>query len=184
VRTKFPEWAVTGEGGRPRRFLTSIYLDPPTEEKANMRLLKRWQEVQANEVRYKGYYLDDAEYLVVGFGSTGRVALSAVRAARAEGIKVGLLRPITVNPFPTAILNELTQQVKGLLVVEMNMGQMLEDVRSVVMDRKPLEFFARVGGVSPLPDEILREIQRLVKEPYNPKGHPRDRWLARARQGN
>lgn len=182
LRTSFPDWAVSGEGGRERRVLSSIHLDPPAEEQANLRILRRWQEVQANEVRYKGYYLDDAQYLVVGFGSTGRVALSAVRAARAEGIKVGLLRPITVNPFPSAILEELTQQVQGLLVVEMNMGQMLEDVRAVVKDRKPVEFFARIGGVMPLPDEILGEIYRLVKEPHTLQGHPRDRWLARMTQ--
>ncbi len=85
---------------RQRHVLTSIYLEPNDEEKTNIRLLKRWQEVQENEIRYKEYFLEDAEMVVVGFGTAGRVALSAVRAAREQGIKVGLFRPVTVAPYP------------------------------------------------------------------------------------
>jgi len=179
LKTAVPEWAVSGALGRERRILTSIYLDPPAEEVTNLRLMRRWQVIQANEVRYKGYYLDDAQFLVVGFGSCGRVSLSAVRAARAEGIKVGLLRPITVNPFPEAILDELTKQVEGILVVEMNAGQMLEDVRLAVAGRKPVEFYGRMGGMMPFPDEVHDEIRRLAKGPLPTSGHPRDRWLRR-----
>ena len=91
-------------------------------------MVRRWQEVQANEVRFKEYYLEDAEFVVIGFGSAGRVALSAVRALRAEGIKVGLLRPITLAPFPAKAIGDLACRVKGMLVVEMNAGQMLDDV--------------------------------------------------------
>jgi len=148
----------------------------------NLRLMTRWQEIEKNEVRYKGYFLEDAEYVVVGFGTAGRVSLSAVRAAREKGIKVGLLRPITVAPFPNDVLDELTEQAKAFLVVEMNAGQMLEDVRLVVRGRKPVEFFGRMGGVVPFPDEVLTEIERLVKEPLTTEGHPRDRWLARLRE--
>jgi len=116
---------------------------------------------------------------LVGFGTAGRISLSAVRAAREQGIKVGLLRPITVAPFPNDILNELTDRVKAFLVVEMNAGQMLEDVRLVVRGRKPVEFFGRMGGVMPYPDEVLTEIKRLVEGPLTTEGHPRDRWLSR-----
>ena len=179
LRTEIPDWAVRGAKNGEKRLLTSINLDPPAQEVMNLRLMKRWQEVEANEVRYKGYYLDDAEYVVVGFGSAGRIALSAVREAREQGIKIGLLRPITVAPFPVEVLDELTQKTKAFLVVEMNSGQMLEDVRLVVRGRKPVEFFGRMGGVVPFPDEILTEIHRLVETPQTTEGSPRDRWLAR-----
>ncbi len=142
-----------------------------------MKILKKWQQIEANEVRYKGYYLEDARYAVVSFGSAGRVALTAVRAARAEGIPVGLLRPITVSPFPAETLFELSQRVESLLVVEMNSGQMLDDVLRIVGARIPVEFFGRLGGVMPFPDEILDEIQRLAAGKLAIDRRPRDRWL-------
>lgn len=179
LKTTFPDWAVSGAEGRERRYLSSIYLDPPAEEVTNLRLLRRWQEIQAKEVRYKEYYLDDADFAVIGFGSVGRIALTAVRAARAEGIKVGLLRPVTVSPFPAREVAELAGRVKGILVSEMNSGQMLEDVNLAVMGKCPVEFFARLGGVVPFPDEILAEIHRMAKSDLKLDGHPRDRWLAR-----
>jgi len=184
LKTVFPDWAVTGEPGRDRRLLSSINLNPPEQEKTNIRLGLRWQQVQANEVRYKEYFLDDAKFVVVGFGSAGRVALSAVRAARAEGIPVGLLRPITIKPFPEAVLDELSKRVDGMLVVEMNAGQMLEDVRLATRSRVPVEFYGRMGGIMPLPDEVLTEIKALVKGPRTLQGHPRDRWLARLARNN
>lgn len=180
VKTTRPDWAVSGALNRERRFLTSIYLDPVEEEKLNLRLMRRWQEVCAREIRYKEYFLEDAEFAVVAFGSIGRVALSAVRMARAQGIKAGLLRPITVSPFPENAVRELAGRVQGLLVVEANTGQMLQDVRLAVMERAPLEFYGRPGGVIPFPDEILAEIQRLAAGPHPLSGDPRDRWLSRA----
>ncbi len=179
VREARPDWAVYGARGRERRFLTSIYLDPPQEEATNIRLLKRWQEVQANEVRVKEYFMEDARYVVVGFGSAGRVALSAVRAARSEGIPVGLLRPVTLAPFPSARLLQLCERTEGFLVVEMNTGQMLEDVRLAVAGRRPVEFYGRMGGVIPFPDEILAEIRRMAQGEMSLEGHPRERWLQR-----
>jgi len=179
LKTSYPNWAVSGAAGRKNRVLTSIYLDPVEEEKVNVRIMKRWKEVQANEIRYLEYYMDDAEYVVTGFGTAGRVALSAVRMAREAGIKVGLIRPVILSPFPYQIYKELSRKVKGMLVVEMNAGQMLEDVRSAVEGRIPVEFFGRMGGIIPLPDEVLTEIERLVNGPLTMEGHPRDRWLAR-----
>jgi 2-oxoglutarate ferredoxin oxidoreductase subunit alpha len=183
LRKMTPEWAVDGARDRASRILTSIFIDPPIEEVYNHKLIEKWYQVEANEVRYKEYYLDDAEFVVVGFGSSGRIALSAVRAARAEGIKVGLFRPVTVSPFPAAQLHELAKHVQGMLVVEMNTGQMLEDIRKVTQDACPIEFYARMGGIVPFPDEILREIRRMVKEPKNSGGDPRLRWLQRHRDG-
>jgi 2-oxoglutarate ferredoxin oxidoreductase subunit alpha len=179
LKTVFPEWAVSGNAGRERNILSSIYLNPPDEEKANLRMLRRWQEVKVNEVRYKEYFLDDARFLVVGFGSAGRVALSAVRAARAEGIPVGLLRPITVSPFPEAVIDELSQHVEGMLVVEMNSGQMLDDVLRAARYRVPVEFYGRLGGVVPFPDEILDEIRRIAQGNLKLDANPRDLWLQR-----
>ncbi len=174
------DWATNGGmGKRDRRILTSIYIEPDDEEVTNLRLLNRWRTIQANEIRYKEYFLDDAETVVVGFGTAGRIALSAVRAARAEGIKVGLLRPITVNPFPHKVIDELSGRVGSLLVTEMNSGQMLEDVRLSVQGRVPVEFYGRLGGVVPFPDEILGEIRRMAKGDIRTDVHPRDAWLER-----
>jgi 2-oxoglutarate/2-oxoacid ferredoxin oxidoreductase subunit alpha len=182
LRNSFPEWAACGALNRPRNFLSSIYLNPIEEEQTNLRLMRRWQEIEACEVRYKSYYMEDARFAVIGFGSSGRIALSAVRAARAEGIPVGLLRPITLNPFPTQVVAEISQQVESLLVVEMNAGQMLEDVRLAVAGRTPVEFFGRLGGVVPFPDEVLDEIRSLAAGNFSLLGHPRDRWLERMAQ--
>jgi 2-oxoglutarate/2-oxoacid ferredoxin oxidoreductase subunit alpha len=130
-------------------------------------------------VRVKEYFLEDAEIAVVGFGTAGRVAYSAVRAARAKGIPVGLLRPITISPFPSARIARLASQVRALLVVEMNTGQMLEDVQLAVSGRVPVEFYGRLGGVVPFTDEILAEIQRLAFQPMTLNGDPRRSWLKR-----
>ncbi len=180
VQRKDFEWATNGRmGKRDRRILSSIYLNPLDEEQTNLRLLRRWKEVQKNEVRYKEYFLDDAEIVIVGFGTAGRVALSAVREARAQGIKVGLLRPITVSPFPYEALDQLTGRVRAFLVTEMNMGQMLDDVQLAVRGRVPVEFYGRPGGVVPFHDEILSEIQRINTAPIAAHTDPRDAWLTR-----
>jgi len=174
------DWATDGKmGKRERRILSSIYLDPIEEEKMNLRVLNRWRTIQSNEVRYKEYFIDDAEFVIIGFGTAGRVALSAVREARAEGIKVGLLRPITVSPFPIEVIEQLAGRVDAFLVTEMNSGQMLEDVRLAVKGRVPVEFYGRMGGVVPFPDEILNEIHRMAKSKLSLDANPRDAWLER-----
>ncbi len=174
-----PDWAVRGAIGRERRTLSSIYLKPEEEEITNYRLLERWYQIQANEVRYKEYYLDDAEIVVVGFGSAGRVAYSAVRAARAEGIPVGLLRPVTLSPFPFDQIAELAGHASAILVVEMNAGQMLEDVRLAAGKRLPVSFYGRMGGMVPFPDEILTEIRHVAHDPGSPDMDPRQGWMQR-----
>jgi len=179
LKKDVPEWAVSGAAGRERRVLSSIYLDPPLMEATNLRILHRWEQIEANEIRYKTYLLEDAEYVVVAFGSVGRVALTSVRAARAEGIKVGLMRPITLAPYPRQALAELAERVKGILVVEMNSGQMLDDVLLAVGEKTPVEFYGRLGGVMPLPDEVLAEVRRMAGGAISTQGHPRERWLKR-----
>jgi 2-oxoglutarate ferredoxin oxidoreductase subunit alpha len=181
VQRKDWEWATNGRmGKRDRRVLTSIYLDPMQEEATNLRLLERWRRIQQDEVRYREYFLEDAEYVIVGFGTAGRVALSAVREARQAGLKVGLLRPITVSPFPSSALEELIPRIAGLLVVEMNTGQMLEDVRLTVQGRVPVEFYGRLGGVVPFPAEILSELKRVMGAHQTAaQADPRDAWFDR-----
>jgi 2-oxoglutarate ferredoxin oxidoreductase subunit alpha len=178
LRKDWP-WATNGAQGRPRRILSSIYIDPPAEEVANLRMLKTWLEIQKNEVRYKEYFIEDADFVVVGFGTAGRIALSAVRTARQQGIKVGLLRPITVSPFPFAVLDELASRAQGFLVTEMNMGQMLQDVQLAVKGRAPVEFYGRTGGMVPFPGEILKEIQRMATTKLSLTADPRQAWLER-----
>ncbi|HAE84929.1 MAG TPA: 3-methyl-2-oxobutanoate dehydrogenase subunit beta [Anaerolineaceae bacterium] len=181
IKTEIPDWAVRGIPGRGKHVLTSINIDPPAQERTNIRLMTRWQEIEANEVRYKGYYLEDAEYLVVGYGTAGRISLSAVRAAREKGLKVGLLRPISLAPFPYEVVSDLAEQAKAFLVVEMNNGQMLEDVRLAVANRKPIAFYGRMGGTVPFADDVLQEIEDLASGQLGLEENPRDRWLAKMR---
>lgn len=179
TRTVYPDWAVRGALGRERRILSSIYIDPKDEEVMNYRLMRRWSEIVASEVRYKEYHLDDAEIAVVGFGTAGRVALSAVKALRSEGVNVGLFRPISLSPFPYDQIEALAEKVSAILVVEMNAGQMLDDVLRAVKGRIPVEFYGRMGGIMPFPDEVESEIQRMVSGTLVMDGDPRNRWLER-----
>jgi 2-oxoglutarate/2-oxoacid ferredoxin oxidoreductase subunit alpha len=179
IPKEVPDWAVSGAKGRDPNILTSIYIDPEEEEVTNLRLLKRWKEIEKNEVIYDEYEIEDAEFLVIGFGTAGRVASSAVRQAREEGIKAGLLRPITLAPFPQDRLIELAKQVKRILVVEMNSGMMLDDVMKIVQGKVPIEFYGRMGGMTPLPDEILDEIRRVAANPAPGAKDPRDEWIIR-----
>ncbi|MBC8447923.1 MAG: 3-methyl-2-oxobutanoate dehydrogenase subunit VorB [Chloroflexi bacterium] len=159
-----PAWALTGARGRPHNIITSLYLGAENLEEVNLRLQAKLKEIAANEVRWKEYSTADADLLLVAFGTVGRICQTAVREARKQGLKVGLLRPITLWPFPSARLAELAEQVRGMLVVEMNAGQMVEDVRLAVEGRCPVRFYGRMGGVIPLPDEILPELDKLDKE--------------------
>ncbi len=175
-----PKWAVSGAKDRDPNILTSIYIDPPDEEVTNIRLLKRWLEVEKNEIRYKEYEMDDAEVAVISFGVAGRVAQSAVKTAREEGIKVGLFRPITLAPFPRQAIEDLSKRVKRILVVEMNSGMMLQDVKQAVAGRVPIEFYGRMGGVTPFPEEILDEIRRVNEsDEVISDGLERVQWLER-----
>ncbi|HEY71575.1 MAG TPA: 3-methyl-2-oxobutanoate dehydrogenase subunit VorB [Anaerolineae bacterium] len=156
-----PSWALTGAKGRDPNIISSIYIDPVEEEKLNLKLMKIKEEIIANEVRYRDLMLEDAEIAVVAFGTAGRIAQSAIKTAREEGIKVGLLRPISLFPFPYERVKQVADQVKAILVVEMNGGQMVEDVRLGAEGRAPVTFYGRMGGVVPMPDEVLEEIQKL-----------------------
>lgn len=158
-----PSWALTGALGRAPNVISSIYIDPVLEEKFNHVLMEKQKRIEASEVRFREQGLEDAEVAVVAFGTAGRVSQSAVKAAREEGIKVGLLRPISLFPYPYERVERLADEVRSILVVEMNGGQMVEDVRLAVKGRVPVSFYGRMGGMMPLPDEVLEEIRKIHK---------------------
>ncbi len=164
-----PAWALSGAKDRPRNIITSIYLVPEEGEAFNRKLQEKFERIKKNEIRYSEYQTEDAQYLVVGFGTAGRIAQTAVKQARAQGIPVGLFRPVSLFPFPEQRLHELARQVRAMLVVEMNAGQMLQDVRLAADGLVPVEFYGRMGGIVPLPDEALEAIQRLDKADQNGK---------------
>ena len=124
--------------------------------------MKKYARMEAEEVRYEGYHLEDAELVIVAFGIVSRVARSAIETLRPKGVKVGLLRPQTLWPFPEAALEDLAQQerVRGFLTVEMNNGQMLKDVKLAVLGRKPVAFFSRLGGHIPTEVELVEQVER------------------------
>lgn len=159
VKKTRPEWALTGAQGRPHRIITSLHLNPEEHEVLNKRLQQRMATIRAAEQRSVEFFTEDAELLVVGYGTAGRIALTAVQEARARGLRVGLFRPQTIWPFPERRLRELGDRVRAVLVTEMNAGQMIEDVRLALEGRVPVAFYGRMGGVVPMPDEIIEAIQ-------------------------
>jgi 2-oxoglutarate ferredoxin oxidoreductase subunit alpha len=161
---KRPEqpWALTGAKGRERNIITSLYLGGPNLEEVNLRLQETLEKIKAHEVRYAEYTLEGAEIVVVAYGTAGRIAQTAVKEAREEGIPAGLFRPITMFPFPYERLDELAKTVERLLVFELNAGQMLEDVRLATCDRVPIHFYGKMGGVVPSPVEVLAEIKKIA----------------------
>jgi 2-oxoglutarate/2-oxoacid ferredoxin oxidoreductase subunit alpha len=160
---KMSPWATTGKTpDRERNIITSLDLDPARQERHCMKLDRKYKEIEENEVRYEKINCDDAEYLFVAFGSSARICQKAMDNARAKGIKVGLLRPITLFPFPKKPLFELSDQVKGILTVEMNLGQMVEDVRLAVECKVKVEHYGRVGGIIPTPDEVLEVLETKI----------------------
>ncbi len=131
-------------------------------EKNNERFQQTYHLIEQNEVRYQEYYTDDCEYLFVAFGSIARICLKAIEDARAAGLKIGLLRPITLWPFPYGRISELAEKMKGILVVELNAGQMIEDVRLAVEGRVPVKHYGRMGGIVPNPGEILEAFNSYI----------------------
>lgn len=156
-----PGWALTGASGRAKNSIVPFRMDAGELEEYNQQLQKKLALIAHNEVRYHEMAVDDAELVVVGFGTSGRIAQSAVKMARKQGIKAGLFRPITLWPFPERRLSQLADEARGFLVVEMNAGQMVEDVRLAVGGQAPVKFLGRMGGTLPMPDEILAAIVKL-----------------------
>jgi 2-oxoglutarate ferredoxin oxidoreductase subunit alpha len=156
-------WAATGRAkNRKPNIITSLELVPEAMEKNNLRYQHKYELIEANEVRYEEINCEDANYLIVAFGSMARVGQKAMELARERGIKVGILRPITLWPFPTKVITEYADKVKGMLVVELNAGQMVEDVRLAVNGKVKVEHFGRLGGIVPDPDEIVTALNSVL----------------------
>lgn len=164
IRRQCP-WAVTGkDNGRTKRnVVTSLELDSAVMEKNNERFQRTYKEIEKNEVRYEARYTEDAEYLVVAFGSIARICMKAIEDARKEGVKVGLIRPITLWPFPKMALRAAAERVKSFVCVELNMGQMIEDVRLATECKRPVSLCNRTGGMIPSPDQVLASIREAQK---------------------
>lgn len=157
-------WATTGKKpDRERNVITSLALDAPVQEQFNIKLINKHKAIEENEVLYSTYMTDDAEYLIIAYGSMSRIAEAVIDMARSEGYKLGLLRPITLFPFPKKAIDAFTDRVKSILTIELNAGQMVEDIRLVVNGRIPVNFYGRYGGMVPSPDEILTEFKKSIK---------------------
>jgi len=159
-----PFWALTGAKGRKKNLIVSFDLDPEKLEIMNLELNKKYKEIEEKEKLWEEYNLEDAEYVFVAFGTVARIIKSVIEVERKKGYKVGLFRPITLWPFPYEELRKFVPQVKFFLDVEMNLGQMIEDTRLSILDRKPTFFYGRTAGVVPTTIEIIEQFEKLVKE--------------------
>ena len=156
-------WATTGRTkGRKPNIITTLELKPEAMEINNLRFQAKYREIEKNEVRFEEINCEDAEYLIIAFGSMARIGQKAMELAREKGIKVGILRPITLWPFPTKAIAAYADKVKGMLVTELNAGQMIEDVRLAVNGKVKVEHFGRLGGIVPDPDEIVTALEEKI----------------------
>ena len=161
IRKECP-WATVGRSKeRQPNIITSLELKPEVMEQRNLHLQAKYNEIKENEVRYETMQMEDADYMIVAFGSAARLAEKAIEIAREEGIKVGLFRPITLWPFPEKQIAEMARKTKGVLVVEINAGQMVEDVKLSVENKRDVSFFGKLGGTTPSPKVILAEIRKM-----------------------
>ncbi len=162
---KYAPWASDGKsGGRKRHVANSLRLDSADLEVHNHHLQARYRMIEQNEVRYEQIQTQDADIIIVAYGTSARISAKAVELAREQGLKVGLLRPITLFPFPEAVLNKLAEQTKGMLTVEMSAGQMVDDVRLAVAGKTKVEHFGRYGGIIHTPNEVLEAVIKMMDE--------------------
>lgn len=163
IRQQSP-WAVNGLGlkGRKHNFMTSLELDPELMEQRNRLMQQKYRQIEEREVRYEEYRMSDAECVIVAFGLASRVSMGAIDLLRAEGHRVGMLRPITLWPFPEQRLRQIASQCRQILVVELNEGQMVRDVRLAVEGRCGVSFHGRSGGMLVSPDEIVNVVKNLI----------------------
>lgn len=160
---KYGDWATTGKTpDREKIVATSLELQSELQEKFNHKLQAKYREIEEKEVRYEETMVEDADYIFVAYGSSSRICMKAVEMAREKGIKVGLLRPITLYPFPTKELDRLADKVKGMLSIEMSAGQMVQDIKLAVNGKIPVEHFGRFGGIIPSPEEIVNALEEKI----------------------
>lgn len=165
VKESEKPWAVRGtKGERKHNIVNSLYLNPEQLEKTNFERFERYAQIEENEVMYEEFMMEDAEYCVVSFGIASRISKNAVVEARKQGIKVGLIRPITLWPFPKKVLADAAEKVKGFVCVELSMGQMIEDVKLATECKRPVTLCNRSGGMIPSPEQVLESIKNMAKE--------------------
>lgn len=157
------EYALTGRGDNPSRFIRSLLLDTTVEEEHNWKLHRKYQQIQKNEVLYESINTDDAELVIVAYGVAARIAKGAMKRARREGIPIGIIRPITLYPFPSEIIKNAAKHVKNFLVYEMNTGQMIDDVKLALEGDATVHFYGRPGGTVSTPIELERVIERVYQ---------------------
>lgn len=163
-------WATTGKPKtRERNYITSLFIQPERMEVHNLKLEEKFKQIREHEVRFEEMDTADAEFLFVAYGLSARICQKAMEMARAKKLKVGLLRPITLYPYPAARINQLADQIQFILCVELNAGQMVEDVRLAVNGKKPVEFFGKLGGLMPTPESVLHHLENLI-EHYHANG--------------
>ena len=163
VIKRYGSWATTGKpASRERNIITSLDLDAYRQEQFNLKLQRKYKEIEEKEVRFEKIACEDADYLLVAYGSSSRICQKAIEIAREKGIKVGLLRPITLFPYPTKAIQAMLGQVKGILAVEMSAGQMVEDVRLAVEGKVKVQHYGRMGGVIPTPNEIVKALEEQI----------------------
>jgi len=159
-----PDWALAGTRKSRRNFLTSIYLDHDDLENVNLHLQDKYRQIQEQEQRSESYFLEDAELVLIGYGIISRLLRSAVEELRDEGLKVGMLRPVSLFPFPKDIINACSESAKHFLCVEMSNGQMVDDVRLTIDCRKPVHFYGRMGGHVPTTTEIMEQCRQILSK--------------------
>ncbi|NLK39505.1 MAG: 3-methyl-2-oxobutanoate dehydrogenase subunit VorB [Clostridiales bacterium] len=158
------DWAAKGHGGkRKKNIINSLYMDPADLERSVHRRFARYADIKDKETRFEEVMTEDADIVIVAYGITSRICKSALNMARSKGIKAGLVRPITLSPFPDAPLKKAAESAKHFLVAELNMGQMVDDVKIAIDCQRPVTFFGRTGGMMPSPEDILEKIEDIVK---------------------
>ena len=165
IAEKYGDWATTGKPKtRNRNVVTSLELDPGRQEKFNQKLQAKYRTIEENEVRYEEFQTEDADYILVAYGSSSRICQKTVDLAREAGLKIGLIRPITLFPFPVKVIQKHLSHAKGFMSVEMSAGQMVEDVKLAVNGKVPVVHFGRMGGMIPSPNEVLEAMKDFMKQ--------------------
>lgn len=165
IEAKFSSWATIGKkANRAKNFVTSLAIDAPSCQDLNLKLQAKYKKMEEEDVLFEEISCEDAEYVIVAYGCMSRICENVVELARNEGIKLGLLRPITLFPFPTKEIQRLVPQLKGIVAVELSTGQMLEDVKLAVNGKVPVGFFGRLGGIVPSPEEVFEGFKKEINQ--------------------
>ena len=165
ISKKYGDWATIGKkADKERNIITSLELQSERQEKHNIHLQAKYKKIEENETRFEKINCDNADYLLVAYGSSARICQKVIQLGKEEGINIGLVRPITLWPFPSKPIKELVKTVKGILTVEMSAGQMVEDVRLAVEGKVKVEFFGRFGGMIPAPDNVFKALKQKLIE--------------------